>query len=264
MSDHQNHKSEVIKRGLQLVVGGVGFLFFFLPILLGGIFNIGTMAGVLAFGGLFSWGLFRPRLLPWLQKVRKKKTGRRLTSLICVLCCAGLLFAAVESALMVRAAVNPPPENAPVTVLVLGCRVRGTAPSKAMRQRLNAARRFLNEHPDAVCVLSGGQGEDEEIAEADCMFRELTAAGIAPERLYREDRSTSTRENFLYSQEIIKNNGLPQTVVVVTNEYHQYRAGLIAGDLGIETYAVSAPSGAGLLPTYWVREWFGIVYEWIF
>ena len=133
-----------------------------------------------------------------------------------------------------------------------------------MRQRLNAAQRFLNDHPDAVCVLSGGQGEDEEIAEAACMYRELTAAGIDPGRLYREDRSTSTRENFLFSQNIIKDNGLPETVVVVTNEYHQYRAGLIAKALGMETYAVSAPSGIGLLPTYWVREWFGILYEWLF
>jgi uncharacterized SAM-binding protein YcdF (DUF218 family) len=180
-----------------------------------------------------------------------------------VLFCCGLLLACVESALMVRAAVNAPPEDVPVTVLVLGCQVRGTGPSRAMRQRLNAARRFLNEHPDAVCVLSGGQGEDEEIAEADCMFRELTAAGIAPARLFREDRSTSTRENFLFSQEIINNNSLPETVVVVTNEYHQYRAGLIAGDLGLETYAVSAPSGIGLLPTYWARELFGVLYEWI-
>ena len=197
MSNHKNQKSEAIKRMLQIVAGGAGFLFFFLPIVLGGICNIGTMAGVLAFGGLFFWGLFRPRLLPWLQNVRQKKTGRRLTSLLCVLCCAGLLLVTAESALMVRAAVNAPPEDVPVTVVVLGCLVRGTSPSKSMRQRLNAAQRFLNEHPDAVCVLSGGQGEDEEIAEADCMYRELTAAGIAPERLYREDRSTSTRENFL-------------------------------------------------------------------
>ena len=264
MTNRQHHRSEKVKRLSQLVIGGIGFLFFFLPIGLGGIFNIGTMAGALAFGVLFSWGLFRPRLLPLLQKAREQKRGRRLTSLFCVLFCCGMLLVCAESALMVRAAFNAPPEDTPVTVLILGCRVRGTVPSKAMRQRLNAALRFLNERPDAACVLSGGQGEDEEIAEADCMYRELTAAGIAPERLYREDRSTSTRENFLFSEEIIKNIGLPQTVVVVTNEYHQYRAGLIAGDLGIETYAVSAPSGIGLLPTYWVREWFGIVYEWIF
>ena len=263
MLKHKN-RTVAIKRIIQIVVGGVGWGFFFFPILLGGIFNIGTVAGALGFGGLFGWGLFRPKLLPFLQKAREQKRGRLLTSLFCVLFCCGLLLASAESALMVRAALNAPPEDTPVTVLVLGCRVRGTVPSRAMRQRLNAAEAFLNEYPDAVCVLSGGQGEDEEIAEADCMCRELTAAGIAPERIFTEDRSTSTRENFLFSQNIIKDNSLPETVVVVTNEYHQYRAGLIAKALGMETYAVSAPSGIGLLPTYWVREWFGILYEWIF
>lgn len=252
-----------LKRVIQIVFGGVGFLLFFAPILLGGIFNIGTIAGLLFFGGLLAWGLFRPKLLPALQTLRKTKKGRLFTSLFCVLFCCGLLLAAVESALMVRAAVNGPPEDVPVTVVVLGCRVRGTAPSKAMRQRLAAAEAFLRDRPDAVCILSGGKGEDEEIAEADCMYRELTAAGIDPGRLYREDRSTSTRENFLFSQSIIKDNGLPEAVVVVTNEYHQYRAGLIAKALGLTTYAISAPSGVGLLPTYWAREWFGILYEWI-
>ena len=263
MLKYKNHTIE-IKRLIQVASGLVGFLFFFAPILLGGIFNIGTAAGLLGFGGLLAWGLFRPKILPWLQNVRETKKGRLFTSLFCVVFCCGLVLVTAESALMVRAAVNGPPEDVPVTVVVLGCRVRGTFPSKAMRQRLTAAEGFLRDHPDAVCILSGGQGEDEEIAEADCMYRELTAAGIDPGRLYREDRSTSTRENFLFSREIIKNNGLPETVIVVTNEYHQYRAGLIAKALGMETYAVSAPSGAGLLPTYWVREWFGILYEWIF
>ena len=262
MLKHKKHTIE-LKRVIQIVIGGVGFLFFFAPILLGGIFNIGTAAGLLGFGGLLAWGVFRPKILPWLQNVRETKKGRLFTSLFCVVFCCGLVLVTAESALMVRAAVNGPPEDVPVTVVVLGCRVRGTIPSKAMRQRLTAAEGFLRDHPDAVCILSGGQGEDEEIAEADCMYRELIAAGIDPGRLYREDRSTSTRENFLFSREIIKNNGLPETVVVVTNEYHQYRAGLIAKALGMETYAVSAPSGAGLLPTYWVREWFGILYEWI-
>ena len=263
MRKHKNHTIE-IKRMLQLVVGGVGWGFFFFPILLGGIFNIGTVAGVLLFGGLFLWGVFRPKILPFLQRIREQKGGRILTSLFCGLFACGLLFACVESALMIRAAVNVPPEDVPVTVLVLGCRVRGTVPSKAMRQRLTAAERFLREHPDAVCILSGGMGDDEAISEAACMYRELTAAGIAPERLYTEEQSTSTRENFLFSQSIIKDNGLPETVVVATNEYHQYRAGLIARALGIKTYAVSAPSGIGLLPTYWVRELFGVIYEWIF
>ena len=202
MLKYKNHTIE-IKRLIQVASGLVGFLFFFAPILLGGIFNIGTAAGLLGFGGLLAWGVFRPKILPWLQNVRETKKGRLFTSLFCVVFCCGLVLVTAESALMVRAAVNGPPEDVPVTVVVLGCRVRGTIPSKAMRQRLTAAEGFLRDHPDAVCILSGGQGEDEEIAEADCMYRELIAAGIDPGRLYREDRSTSTRENFLFSREML-------------------------------------------------------------
>ena len=247
-----------------MIFGGIGWLFFFLPLLFGGIFNIGTIAGSLLFGGLFLWGMFRPRITDRLQSLRQKRLWRIVTSAVCLLFCAGLLLGTAESVLMARAAMNAPPEDASVTVLVLGCLVRGTEPSKSMRQRLDAAEAYLLAHPDAVCILSGGQGEDEDISEADCMYRELTARGIAADRLYREDRSTSTRENFAFSQEIIQENGLSETVAVVTNEYHQYRAGLIAGDLGLRTYAVSAPSDFGLLPTYWTREFFGIVYEWLF
>lgn len=253
-----------IKRILQIGFGGAGWLFFFLPMLLGGIFNIGTVSGLLLCGGLCLWGVFRPRIMDRLSALRQKRLWRVVTSAICLLFCAGLLLGAGESALMIRAALNAPPEEASVTVLVLGCRVRGTVPSRAMRQRLTAAEAYLVAHPDAVCILSGGQGEDEEISEADCMYRELTDRGIDPARLYREDRSTSTRENFAFSREIIQENGFSETVAVVTNEYHQYRAGLIAGELGLQTYAVSAPSGIGLLPTYWMREFFGIVYEWLF
>ena len=253
-----------IKRVLQMVLGGTGWLFFFLPMVFGGVFNIGTIAGLLVFGGLFLWGLFRPRLTDRLTKLRQKRLWRVVTSAVCLLFCAGLLLGTAESVLMARAALNAPPEDASVTVLVLGCQVRGTVPSKSMRQRIAAAEAYLLAHPDAVCILSGGQGEDEDISEAECMYRELTARGIAAERLYREDRSTSTRENFAFSQEIIRKNGLSETVAVVTNEYHQYRAGLIAGELGLQTYAVSAPSDFGLLPTYWTREFCGIVYEWLF
>ena len=253
-----------IKRLMQMILGGAGWLFFFLPMVSVGIFNIGTVAGLLLCGGLCLWGMFRPRIVERLRALRQKRLWRVATSAVCLLFCAGLLLCAVESALMVRAALNEPPEDASVTVLVLGCQVRGTVPSRSMRQRLAAAEDYLLAHPDAVCILSGGQGEDEEISEADCMYRELTARGIAADRLYREDRSTSTRENFAFSQEIIRENGLSETVAVVTNEYHQYRAGLIAGDLGLRTYAVTAPSGIGLLPTYWMREFFGVVFEWLF
>ena len=90
-----------IKRLMQMILGGAGWLFFFLPMVSVGIFNIGTVAGLLLFGGLFLWGLFRPRIVDRLRALRQKRLWRVTTSALCLLFCAGLLLCAVESALMV-------------------------------------------------------------------------------------------------------------------------------------------------------------------
>lgn len=251
-----------MKRFLQIFFGGAGWLFYFMPIVLGGIFNLGTLAGLLIFGGLFLWGVFRPKILKTLPRIRKKKVLRFLTNAFCVLFAVGLAGAAVISGLMIRAIRSEPAEDA--TVVVLGCLVKDGRPSKTLRTRINAAREYLQAHPDAQCVLSGGQGSDEEMSEADCMYAELVNAGIEKERLFIEDRSTSTRENLAFTLELIKENGLNENIAIVTNEFHEYRAGLIAHKLGIDFSAVPAASSRGLLPVYWTRELFGVVYEWVF
>lgn len=247
---------------LQILFGGAGWLFCFFPIVLGGIFNLGTLAGLLLFGGLFLWGIFRPKIVKTLPELRKKKAVRFLTNAFCVLFAVGLAGAAVISGLMINAICTEPAENA--TVVVLGCLVKDGRPSKTLLTRINAAAEYLKTHPDAKCVLSGGKGDDEAISEAECMYTELVKAGIEEERLLIEDRSTSTRENLAYALERIKEYGLNENIAIVTNEYHEYRAGLIAKKLGISAGAVPAASSPGLLPVYWIRELFGTVYEWVF
>ena len=64
------------------------------------------------------------------------------------------------------------------TVVVLGCQVKGEAPSLTLTERLDAAYDYLCSHPDAACILSGGQGDDEKISEAECMYRYLTKKGF--------------------------------------------------------------------------------------
>lgn len=251
-----------MKRFLQIFFGGAGWLFCFFPIVLGGIFNLGTLAGLLLFGGLFLWGVFRPKILKALPELRKKKALRLLTNTFCVLFAVGLAGAAVISGLMINAIRTEPAENA--TVVVLGCLVKDGRPSKTLLTRINAAKEYLETHPDAKCVLSGGQGDDEAMSEAECMYTELVKAGIEEERLFIEDQSTSTRENLAFTSELIKENGLSEEIAIVTNEYHEYRAGLIAKKLGISFGAVPAASSPGLLPVYWIRELFGAVYEWVF
>jgi len=79
-----------------------------------------------------------------------------------------------------------------------------------------------------------------------------------------EDKSTSTDENLRFSLEKMQENGLSGSVTIVTSEFHQLRAKMIAAEYFSESYAVSAPTAWYLLPTYWVREWFGITYQFIF
>ena len=127
-----------------------------------------------------------------------------------------------------------------------------------------AAETWLKEHPDSIAVLSGGQGPKEEISEAACMYQWLVDNGIAAERLYKEEASTTTRENLLFSKQLIEEQSLNPVVAIATSEYHEYRAGLIAKSLGIEYAAVPGKTAIWLFPTYYVRELYGILYEWVF
>jgi len=133
-----------------------------------------------------------------------------------------------------------------------------------LTERLDAAYDYLNTHEEVVGILSGGQGKGENISEAECMYRYLTEKGIAKERLYKEERSTSTRENLLYSKKIMEEEHLDFRVIIVTNEFHEYRASVIAEHTGITPSAVCGKTAWWLLPTYYLRELYGIVFEWIF
>ena len=94
-------------------------------------------------------------------------------------------------------------------------------------------------------------------------YEYLTEHGIAPERIYMEDKSTSTRENIKFSAQIIEQNDLPDGMNIVTNEFHEYRAKRIAEKQGIDTGSIAGSTAWWLLPTYYVREMAGILYEWI-
>ncbi|MBR6119123.1 MAG: YdcF family protein, partial [Oscillospiraceae bacterium] len=47
--------------------------------------------------------------------------------------------------------------------------------------------------------LSGGQGADECVSEAECMRRWLAEQGVPAEQMLLEDRSTDTAENMAFS-----------------------------------------------------------------
>jgi len=138
-------------------------------------------------------------------------------------------------------------------LIILGARVNGKEPSLSLKTRVEAAVEYLNENPQTLVIASGGQGEDEEITEAECIVRLLTEAGIEESRILIEDKSTSTAENIRFSYALMEDENA--AVGVVTNGYHMFRAKLIAKSNGSHpVYGVAAYSSRFLLPHNMTRE----------
>lgn len=180
-----------------------------------------------------------------------------------VVVAAALVYVTVLSVLMYRAQENRP--DKPDVIVVLGCKVNGEKPSRMLRRRLEAAYEALNDNPDALCIVSGGQGSNEKISEAQAMKTYLVDKGIDPERIIMEDKSTSTYENIEYSLKILDEMEMSHDMTLVTDGFHQYRASLIAKSQGVENVtAYSAYTEPRYLFTYWVREWLGLTHFFVF
>lgn len=250
-----------IIRILLMLIGIAGLAIFLMPMFAFGIRNIGNMTGAGVALLCLLYGIFMPQLHSLLHRIWITIVGK------VVLCATGAaitiiaVLVIVLSVCMFRAANNTP--QGETTVVVLGCQVYGERASLMLMNRLDAAYTYLMEHKNAVCVVSGGQGSGEDISEAECMYRYLVAKGIAPERLYKEERSTSTRENLAFSKEIMEQNGLGTQIAIATNEFHEYRAGIIAKALELQAASVPGKTAWWLFPTYYVRELYGILYEWV-
>ncbi len=251
-----------IIRILLMVLAVLFIVCFALPLFLSVSLNLGNITGLTMAVLLFLYALFLSKIHGIMKKWRTHTGFRWLYRGILGAVALVVVLVVVESACMIVAANKEPEPGA--TVVVLGCRVYGERASLSMVERLEAAYEYLAEHPDSVCVVSGGKGDGENITEAECMYRYLINKGIDASRLYKEEASTTTRENLLFSKQLIEEQGLNPVIAIATSEYHEYRAGLIAKSLGIEHAAVPGKTAIWLFPTYYVRELYGILYEWIF
>lgn len=231
----------------------VGMIIWYLMPLRVRVINIGNVLGVFIFLCLAAAMMFLTPIKKLLKKARSKKPLRYATNVLAALLVMFGIYFGIVTVLMTGVAMRAPSRDA--TVVVLGCKVNGTKPSLMLEKRLEAAKEYLNDHPNAVCVVSGGKGYNEGISEAQCMYEYLTQNGIAPERIYTEDQSTTTKENFEFSKKIIEENGLNKNIAIVTDGFHELRANIIAQEVGLTaTGSVSADTPSYMLATYHMRE----------
>lgn len=184
---------------------------------------------------------------------------RRILKTVCVL----VLIAAVITGIWIAAKSGGAEDPEQDYVIVLGAGVNGTQPSLSLSERLWATQAYLETYPEAIAVLSGGQGDNEDITEAKCMYDWLVARDISPERLWIEDKATSTEENLRFSLDLIEaeTGTRPDTVAVISAEYHLGRASMLAKNEGVTMLGYSAEStNKFFLCNMYLREICGVWY----
>ena len=167
--------------------------------------------------------------------------GRVVTRAFTVILVIGLLVVGVTEAIIIHASFGKPKEQVEYMV-VLGAKVNADGPSVSLWDRICGAYEYLEEHPHVIAVVSGGQGTDEPITEAECMYRELVNLGIDPKRIWIEDEATSTWENMKFTLDLIeeKTGTRPEKLGVLSSEYHLFRASLFAKACDVEFVGIPA------------------------
>lgn len=169
---------------------------------------------------------------------RQMRTVKRVFTIIL---CIGLLVCGITEAIVIKASFGDPKESCEY-VVVLGAKVRHDGPSVSLMDRIHAAADYLEAHPDVTAIVSGGKGTDEPITEAACMYEELVALGVDPDRIWMEDKATSTWENLNFSLDLIeeRTGTRPEKIGILSSEYHLFRASLFANACGVESVGIPA------------------------
>ena len=144
-------------------------------------------------------------------------------------------------------------------LIVLGCGLRGEEPTEPLRARLDTALDYLDRNETCTVIVSGGQGRGEAITEAEAMRRYLTERGVDNDRIIIEDRSTSTSENFKFSNKAADNLLAATQTAFVTNDFHIYRAYNLARLQGFTFNHIHADTSWYNLAPCYLREMLAIM-----
>lgn len=188
---------------------------------------------------------------------RKRILTMIISCILGLILLCGAFFLSVQY-LMVKEAHREDEEDIDA-LIILGAKVYGMKPSRSLRYRLDRALVYLKKHPETLVVVSGGQGDDEDVPEAFAMRDYLVKKGYDKENIVTEEKSTSTWENLLFSKTILDERLGDYKAMVVSNDYHLYRARMLAERMGIEVSTLSAKTPTDRLLLSRLREFFAIM-----
>ncbi|MBQ4118951.1 MAG: YdcF family protein [Clostridia bacterium] len=204
----------IIVLGTALIVNGL-LLFFRTNFNLGNVLTAGLGIAFLLYAIYFDW--VHEKFPKWLK----------------IILSLGISAVVLFSSFLFIYGLNDNVDYKEDAFIVLGAAVQGDTPSLALADRLDATVKYHKQNPSAVIVVSGGKGPQENVTEAYAMEKYLVTKGIPQNKIVKEEKATSTYENFLFSKEILDNTFDGEySIAYVSNEYHIYRAGGIAKSVG--------------------------------
>ena len=198
-----------------------------------------------------------------------KRPVKKIWTVLLALFLAGVLtFGALL--VLVLSGGHDKVQGDPQVMIILGCQVKPWGPSILLQDRLDKALDYLEDHPDMTVVVSGGQGADEPVSEAQAMRDYLVEAGFPEEQILMEDRSANTVQNLRYSMELLAAEGYDVTdaIAVVSNGFHLTRVRMLwnrvcGGDDNLTTLAAPSSHAPSRLKMY-IREPLALVKSFVF
>lgn len=155
-------------------------------------------------------------------------------------------------------------------VVVLGSGIIGDQVTPLLGRRLDLGLEMYKKSqrvwPAPVMVVSGGKGSDEQVSEAEAMAKYVLASTGANQwddaqgsELILEDQSTSTEQNLAFTRGIAAQRGIDGPWIVVTSDFHAFRAAMLLSKQGTSGNAVGARSAGYFWPSAKLREFVAIL-----
>ena len=240
----------------------IGTVFFVNGSVLFAISNVNSgLVGTVLIGIFFLfWGVFYKRI--------KAVTQKGFLKALKILVVAAICF---EAVLVISVAVVGEIDTVTYdedALIVLGAGLRGERITIPLKLRLDKALYYHAKNPEALIIVSGGQGYGEDITEAFAMRKYLVENGVPENLVIEEPEATSTSENMFFSGQILQKyyekeiKEMP--IAFVTNNFHVFRSERLAAMAGFEnvTHIHTSLQWYNYIPCY-IRETLAIFKMWL-
>ncbi|MDL2211250.1 YdcF family protein [Erysipelotrichaceae bacterium OttesenSCG-928-M19] len=152
-------------------------------------------------------------------------------------------------------------------IIILGSGLINDQVTPLLASRIDIALKFYyrqqRKTTPPILVFSGGQGADEVIAEAQAMQEYALNKGVPKDHILIEDQSHTTLENMQFSNKVIQQHSkkTKNKCLYATNNYHVFRAGILAKKANLKARGIGARTAFYYLPNAIIREYFA--YFWL-